>query len=503
MKHYNLLLVTVPLLVLTIAIGGVAVAQKMQLTLTKEQAADDFKWLRRALEYAHPRLYKYDSKHTVDARFDSLGSMIQSDIKAIDFLSLVSTMNASVRCGHLYTIPQYELADEVLNKKVMPLYFKIIDKKLYVLFDCSDKSVQRGSQITSINGRTIDEILENLLPRIAADGYIHTRKIGLLERYHFRLFHGFDLYYHLHIDRSDSFKVEYIEHGSGKSSTAILNGLTFDERQRTLRERYNRDEQGWFTTPSPEFKINEKEKYATLTVPRSFYSKTDPNFDSLLSAAFARIKDLQIKNLILDLRNNEGGSEQQQQTLISYLSKRPFKLYQNIFLSHLDFRPLREVIIERDTSKLLFDNSDEYMRKLTETLWINNYDYDKSLQLQLPKKNAFEGQLYVLMNGVSFSSAADLIADIEKTTNTIFIGEESGGAYEGPTGGDNIVVQLPNSKIMVRISPNIHIGYKYRKHPIGRGVLPTHQINYSIKDVLSERDLEMEAAKNLITGKPN
>lgn len=107
------------------------------------------------------------------------------------------------------------------------------------------------------------------------------------------------------------------------------------------------------------------------------------------------------------------------------------------------------------------------------------------------------------MNGVGFSSAADLIADIKRATNAIFIGEESGGAYEGPTGGDNIVVQLLNSKIMVRISPNIHIGYKYEKHPIGRGVLLTHQINYSIADVLVERDMEMEAARNLITGKSN
>lgn len=102
------------------------------------------------------------------------------------------------------------------------------------------------------------------------------------------------------------------------------------------------------------------------------------------------------------------------------------------------------------------------------------------------------------MNGVSFSSAGDLIADIKKTTNAIFIGEESGGTYEGPTGGDNIVVQLPNSKIMVRISPNIHIGYKYEKHPIGRGVLPTHPANYSIADVLAERDLELEETRILI-----
>jgi CRISPR/Cas system CMR-associated protein Cmr5 small subunit len=480
-----------------------AIAQEKALVLTKEQAIEDWKWLRHTLEYVHPRLYKYESKQIVDTRFDSLSSSVRNDINALDFLSLVSTLTASVRCGHLYTIPQNELANKILQKKVIPFYIKIINKNIYVLYNCSDKPIPNGSKIVSINGKNSSRILEDLLPRIAADGNIETRKIGLLERYYFRLFHGFDLYYHLHIDRSDNFRIEYIDYNSGKKRNITFKGLTFDDRQIILKERYKKDEQVWFKTPSPKFEINETGAYATLTISRSFHEKIDPDYDSLLNIAFQKIKNLHIKNLILDLRNNEGGSEQQQIELMSYLSKEPFKLYQNIYLSRLDYRPLRQVIIERDTSKLVFDNSDEYMRKLTETLWINNYEYDKNLQLQPPKMNVFDGQLYVLMNGVCFSSAGDLIADIKKTTNAFFIGEESGGTYEGPTGGDNIVVQLPNSKIMIRISPNIHIGYKYEKHPLGRGVFPTHPINYSIKDVLAERDLEMEAAKNLITSKQN
>jgi hypothetical protein len=66
--------------------------------------------------------------------------------------------------------------------------------------------------------------------------------------------------------------------------------------------------------------------------------------------------------------------------------------------------------------------------------------------------------LYILMNGVSFSSTSALIANIKNTTKAVFIGEESGGTYEGPTGGQTVPIILPNSKIMVRISPNINIG---------------------------------------------
>jgi hypothetical protein len=100
------------------------------LILTKEQATEDFRWLRFALEYVHPRLYKYDHKKTVDARFDSLNRQIKKDISGLDFLALVSTTNAAVRCGHLYTIPQGQLADEVLNKKILPFHVKVLDQKL-------------------------------------------------------------------------------------------------------------------------------------------------------------------------------------------------------------------------------------------------------------------------------------------------------------------------------------------------------------------------------------
>jgi hypothetical protein len=495
-KSIFFVLRSLPIVLLTINVQG------QSLSLTREQAIEDFKWLRFALEYVHPRLYKYDDKRTVDARFDSVSRRISNGISGLDFLALVSKTNATAHCGHLYTIPQGQLAKEVLEKKVLPFHIRVLEDKIYILNDCSSSSIPNGSQILSINGKSDREIFDAILPGIATDGYIKTRKLRLMERYFFYPFHGFDLYYHLHGDRSDSFKIQYIEYGSNKKKTVTLSGLSIEERQKLLLKKYSLDEQQWFKTASPRFEINKQSDFALLTVSRSFYNEAiDPDFDSLLNLAFSRIKNENIGNLILDLRNNEGGNEHQQMELISYLYDKPFKLYQNIYLSHLDFRPLTQIIIERDTANLLYNNDDEYMRKINDDLWINNYEYSDNLILKPAKENVFTGSLYVLTNGICFSSAADLVSDLKRTTNAVFIGEETGGAYEGPTGGDNIVVQLPNSKIMVRISPNIQIGYLYQKHPIGRGVLPTHPIKYAIKDIVEGKDLEMESARALLQEK--
>ncbi len=499
MKSEKLLLKQIPTLIVLAILTINSVAQNSSLSLTKKQALEDLHWLRFSLEYVHPRLYKYDEKKAVDARFDSLAMSMGNKISGLDFLALITKANAKVHCGHLYTIPQGGLGKEVLEKKVMPFYIKVIDEKIYLFNNCSDVLIPNGSRILSINGNTDAYILNNTWQGIPADGYIQTRKRKLLERYFNYAFQGFDLYYYLFADRSTNFKIDFLTYGTNIKKTVTVKGISVEERQKILLARHNIEETSWFKTPSPHFEINSENNYAILTVSRSFYNKDiDLPFDSLLSSVFKTIKERKIKNLILDLRNNEGGDESQQMELMSYLYDKPFKLYQNIYLSHLDFRSLKPVIMERDSSALLFNNDDEYMRKISDNLWINNYEYADNLRLKEPKSDVFKGNLYVLMNGTCFSSAADLISDLKKATNAIFIGEESGGTLEGPTGGDNIVIQLPNSKIMIRISPNIQIGYMYQKHPIGRGVLPTYAINYTVEDLVQHEDLEMQFAKRLI-----
>lgn len=489
------------LTILTIAfLCTYEVSGQSPVTLTQSEAQEDLNWLRFSLEYTHPRLYKYDDKEIVDQRFDYLNRSIKGGISALDFLSLISKLNASVNCGHLYTIPQGELQKEVLQKRVMPLYIKLIGSDLHVFNDCSESNpIPNGSKIVSINGKSSSEIYTSIISGIATDGYIETRKNRLIERYFFNAFHGFDLYYHLHVDRSTSFELEYEEYQTKFSKRKKLKGISMDERKERLLKNYGIDPNIWFNTPSPQFHLNEDKDYGILTISRSFYDqRIDPDYDSLLSHTFEQLKEKNIQNLIIDLRNNEGGSEHHQIELMSYLFDQPFKIYQNIYFSRLDYRPLKPVIMERDTSELVWNNDDSYMRKFSENLWINNYEYGQSLRLQSPKKNTFNGQLYVLMNGGSFSSTGDLIADIKKTTRAIFIGEESGGTFEGPTGGPSIVVQLPNSQIMIRMSPAIQLGYMYKKHPVGRGVLPDYQIDYSIDDLVNGKDLEMEKAIELI-----
>lgn len=485
---------------LLVCLCGNSISVHAQLILPKEQANEDLACLQTALEHVHPRLYKYTSKTTLDSLFNEVQSNIQRELSGLDLLSQISIINAQVNCGHLYTIPQGELREEVQNKMVMPFYVKVLANKLFLYRDCSESGKSRnGSEILTINGKSSTEILQTMRQGIATDGYIITRQDRLIERYFFNTFHGFDLYYHLHVDRSSMFDIELRKSTSQEIQSVEFHGISINERRKRLQSIYGIDEEAWFKNPSPQFVIAEDQSYATLALNRSFHNEEiDPDFSLFLQNIFHQLAMQSIPNLIVDLRNNEGGSEQQQMELISYLAEQPFKLYQNIFLSKLDYRPLTKVIIERDSVDLVFNNDDNYMRKFSNDLWINNYEYSPSLREQSPQPNRYQGNLFVLINGLTFSSAADLAGAIKKTTNAVFIGEESGGTFEGPTGGASIVIQLPNSQIMVRISPNIHISSQYEQHPFGRGIIPNHPVQYSIEDILNGVDLEMKKAIELI-----
>ncbi len=61
-----------------------------------------------------------------------------------------------------------------------------------------------------------------------------------------------------------------------------------------------------------------------------------------------------------------------------------------------------------------------------------------------------KGKLFTIMGRSTWSAAQFLLDDLEKTTNTIFVGEPSGS--KGNHYGDSRRVTLPNSKIIVRVS---------------------------------------------------
>jgi C-terminal processing protease CtpA/Prc len=120
--------------------------------------------------------------------------------------------------------------------------------------------------------------------------------------------------------------------------------------------------------------------------------------------------------------------------------------------------------------------------------------------VQQPASTPFTGDLFVLMDGGTFSTSADVTATLHNMKRATFIGEESAGGYEGNTSGLNALIILPNSGLRLLITM-----YDYWNAVTvpakGRGTLPDHVVEQHVSDVLSGVDAPLERAVALARAK--
>jgi C-terminal processing protease CtpA/Prc len=122
-----------------------------------------------------------------------------------------------------------------------------------------------------------------------------------------------------------------------------------------------------------------------------------------------------------------------------------------------------------------------------------------NLALQSPRPPIFTGRVWVLIDGGTFSTAAELCAVLRSLRRAVFVGEETGGTYEGNSSGTFAILTLPHSGVRV-VVPLVR--YLLAGRPAaraGRGVLPDHPVTEAAgegqgKDRALQRTFELVRA---------
>ena len=117
------------------------------------------------------------------------------------------------------------------------------------------------------------------------------------------------------------------------------------------------------------------------------------------------------------------------------------------------------------------------------------------------RKNHFDGNVYVLTNGGTFSAAAIFSAVVQGQNRAVVIGRETGGGRKVLNANFMPYLVLPNTEARIRF-PLFHIVTDAPGQDIGRGVFPDYPIKYSYKDYHPvSKDLDMDKAYELIKQK--
>ncbi len=200
----------------------------------------------------------------------------------------------------------------------------------------------------------------------------------------------------------------------------------------------------------------------------TFGSAYEKDLKEFIRQSFEHMKQENIKNLMIDIRKNGGGSSELAEYLYSFISDKPYRVYAEVHVKYSDdaIRKLR-----------IFDPILLFRVKvLNQKIIVNKSSFKK------PKKNdlLFNGSVFVLVGPQTFSAAADFAAMVKDLKVATIVGEETGGLAS--CYGDVLPFTLPNTRLQLGVS------FKYFVRCGGfddkRGVLP---------DIIVEEDPQSKA----------
>jgi len=226
------------------------------------------------------------------------------------------------------------------------------------------------------------------------------------------------------------------------------------------------------------------------------------NYKPFYKESFKKLDSAKTKNFIIDLRDNGGGRVAEIDYLYSYLTNTNYKFIED-----------SEVNSRIPILKFLMSNSNPNVLKIFSGLAapfimahniIKTKKQDDKLYYKLgfskekkPKGLNYKGNLYVLINGNSFSASSLLSTHLKATKRAVFVGEETGGAYNGCVAGIYKIYQLPNTKLKIRMGL-MQIETPYTQSPDGYGVKPDIEIAPTIENRLKSNDVELENVLSII-----
>ncbi|AIJ37897.1 S41 family peptidase [Flavobacterium psychrophilum] len=473
--------------------------------ISEQDLKSDAHFIYKKLQNLHPKLYWYINKETLDFKFDSLTATINKPMTSYDFYKKITPIICEVRQGHIFVIPltkKYSKKETASMKKrgegpLSQFDFEIFDGKLYVTKNKSNnKSISVGTQVVAIDEKNVSTLLDDYKNNFTSDGFNTTLKNNFLGQ-------RFSSLYYLNNDIKDSLQYNFKIKNELKSiiikrqivdSTEIKKIKTVLTKEQKKAIAKKKDIFG-FDTKSKKYMRNLKfiEKDSSIAVMK-INGFREGDAEIFYKESFLKIKKFNTKTLIIDLRNNGGGRLNEIAKLYTYLTDK-------------DFYFIEKSLVTKKTS-LLYAN---YYKgggigtKIIKTIFApfyypimyfsvhkngtNYYNYTNS-KIKKPDTNNFKGKLYVLINGGSFSASSIISSNLKGAKRALFVGEETGGAYNGTVAGRMPVLKMPHSKLNVRMGLMACVPI-YKTQVEGRGIFPDKEIIPTLDDRINNTDPEM------------
>ena len=460
-----------------------------QKKIAPEKLKADLVLLKKILEANHPSLYWYTPKDSVDAYFNEALQSVNDSLTEFQFRGKVAWFIEKLRCGHSTVRPSRRYAEyfSMHESNKFPLLLKAWSDSLVVLgsLKTNDSIFKRGVVINSIEGRSNREVLDSMFQFISTDGYADNFKNQAIS-------FNFPLYYRFAFPIKDSFLINYTDSTGTQKTTYVKLYKPSVDTSRPLELR------GFRQPTHKERKDirllnNRNINYDTLN--HTAYMRI-ATFDGgklrkFFRYSFTEMKNTNINNLIIDLRENTGGNISLSNTLTRYIKDTPFHVADTV------------AAITRSLPYGKYIHPDLFYRLAMR--FTTRKEKDGRFHFREVEKRKFKpyhdlhfnGNVYIVQGGYTFSAAAMFVLGVKGQHNVIIAGEETGGGNYGTTAVHLPSIVLPNSKIRVtlplyRVVPN---GAEAKN---GQGIQPDIYIPPSSVAIRNGVDPKLQKIKELI-----
>jgi len=502
-----------------ILFSGCASVEKYNQSISNLHSPDE---LKEDIDYAykkitklHPDLYWYISEDSLYNEFYQLKESIQNPMSSTEFYKQLSPVISSIRQGHTYAYPPKKKQskkdikkDGQIENPFKSFEFENINNKMIITKNYGkDSTILEGSEVISVDSVKTEDLLASFQNLNSGDGYNET----FIPRYSMTSFGKLYINTHEQKDsilitlmKSDSIYSHYLFSHKKKDPTSKDKNIqdTIPKKTKIEKKKSKQiDKQRRVWEKRHAYNKYTKEKYRSFefievdSINSISYMKIrgfkGGKYKDFYKECFSKIDSAKSEYLILDLRNNFGGALSEIHDLYSYLTDKEYvfieksKMTKRTSFMYPSFHSNSSLV---KTLSVIFYPAfvGTQVSKVKKQDGIPYYAF-KSSKKKDPKDNNFKGKIYVLINGNSFSASCILSTNLHATKRATFVGEETGGAYNGTVAGLRALIELPNSKVGMKVGL-LTINSPYTITPDGYGIKPDIYIN----NTSFEKDIQLE-----------
>lgn len=388
----------------------------------------------------HPDIEEYADLAELAKQTVQLKKSIIEPLNRIEFYRVVGKLTPYFQDGHSFLIWPYQELNQAreAGHKTFPFAVRVTDNgrlELKHAYQLAEQKIAIFSEIVSINGIPSEEIISNLMQYAGGETAL-LREHAVAMRFGIALWAGYGW--------QDKFKLEL----STPKGLQSLN-LSKDDNWPVVDEQA----QGFVASYAKKDHYYQQLSENVGFIYLAHFDIEPEEFEDFIDQTFSTIRQQNIKQLIIDIRDNPGGNTD----TITYLAK------------HLANKPFR--LISKLKEKLNAENRGwfNYKGDIGDILVSDWDDYESPIS----EEARYMGETFLLIGPVTYSASIVLATTLKDNNIARLVGETTGG-YANQSAQGNLF-NLPHSELRAYITTRMLV------RPSGdlsrHGVVPHYNIN--------------------------